>query len=250
MPQLREDRVQLRARLRERRLRGEFAFACRVDVRAERLQAFFQIQDGRFERFALLRDARDVFGGLRRLTFERFAAGERCGVVGFHAGHLGALRLRLRAQLFELQLVLVGPRADFRQRRAQRRRFGGGRAAQLFVLFEFDAQRFAFGAARCARTDVGENFEVANARAHLAIALRAAHLGFEFRNAALDFGDQVADADRVRLGLFETAHRFVLTREELVDAGGLLEERAAIGRFAGEDRVDLPLRDDRIRTRA
>jgi hypothetical protein len=230
---VRENRVELCARLRERRLRRQFGFAGGVDLRTQRLQAFFQIQDGCFERFAFLRDARDVFGGLRRLTFERFAAGEGRGVVGFHAGHLGALRLSLRAQLLELQFVLVGPRADFRQRRTQRRRLGGRRAAQLFVLFEFDAQRFAFGAARCACTDIGENFEVANARAHLAVALRAAHLGFEFRDAPLDFGDQVADANRVRLRLFETAHRFVLTREELIDAGGLLEERAAIGGFAG-----------------
>jgi hypothetical protein len=61
---------------------------------------------------------------------------------------------------------------------------------------------------------------------------------------------EIVDADAVLLGLLEAAQRLVLAREELVDAGGLFEKSAPIGRLRGEDRVDLSLRDDRVGTGA
>jgi hypothetical protein len=118
------------------------------------------------------------------------------------------------------------------------------------LLRSVRVRRAASHAARRASANIREDLEVAHARAHLAVALRTPHLRVEFRNAALDFGDQVVDADPVLLGLLETTHRLVLAREELVDARGLFEERAPFGRLAREDRVDLALRHDRVRTRS
>ena len=157
--------------------------------------------------------------------------------------------MSFRPQFFQLKLVTVDARSHVGELSGQRRGLGGRKSSPLLVFLEFGAQCVAFGAARCAGAKIAEDLEVTDARADLAIALGAAHLGVEFGNAVLEFGDEIADSNRVLLGLLEPAHRFRLAREKLVDTRRFLEERAAIGRLTREDRVDLTLRNDRVRSR-
>jgi hypothetical protein len=72
-------------------------------------------------------------------------------------------------------------------------------------------------------------------------------LRLEFRNPAGDLLQEIVHADAVLLGLFEPPQRFGLAGQELVDPGRLFEQSAAIGRLGRENRVDLALRDDRVR---
>ena len=252
LAQLREDRVQPRARLGQRRLarralaRAPRSISAPSGVKRSSRSASARVSDSRS-----CCDARRVFRRLRRLPFERFAPRQRGRVVGFDAGQLGAFRLGLRAQFFELQLVAVDARAQLRKARGQRGRVGRSQRSPFLAAFEFGAQRFAFGAARRAGAQVSENLEVANARAR---PCDSASRGGPVSSSSGMRCSSSAIRSLIRIAfcsvLFEPAHRFVLAREKLVDAGRFLEERAPIGRFAREDRVDLPLRDDRVRPRA
>ncbi len=143
----------------------------------------------------------------------------------------------------------VRPRTHLGQPRAQRRGPGGSNAAQLLVFPEFRFERLALRAAGGARSHVGQDFEIAHARAQFAVPPRPPDLRLEFRDAPLELGNQVVDANRVGFGLVQPAQRLVLARQEPVDAGRLLEERSPVRGLAREHRIDLTLRDDRVAPR-
>ena len=107
LAQLHEDRLELPARLRERRLRRQLAFARRLDLPRERRDPFLQPGDRLDEGRPLLSRARDIFRRLRRLPLERFTPRERRGVLRLARRELAAPALRLRAQLFEVELAAV-----------------------------------------------------------------------------------------------------------------------------------------------
>ena len=108
----------MRTSLRERGLRRELALARGVDFPRERLEAFLQTGDGARERRPLLFDARDVLRRLRGLALERLAPSQRRRVVRLDARQVAAFALRLRAQLFELQLAAIDLRSHSRQLRS------------------------------------------------------------------------------------------------------------------------------------
>ena len=112
--QLREDRVEFAASLRERALRLQLAFARSFQFALQRSDAPFQIRNGGFERLAFVLHARHVFGGLRVLRFQRFAPRQRRGVIRFQAREFAAQPDALRAQFFEREFVSVNARASFR----------------------------------------------------------------------------------------------------------------------------------------
>jgi len=92
-----------------------------------------------------------------------------------------------------------------------------------------------------------ENIEAAQLVAQLAILLRFARLALERADLAFDLADHVGETQQIRFGLIDLAQRFFAVSLELGDAGGLLENRAAVLWFGGEDGVDLPLGHHRIR---
>ncbi len=230
--------------------RFELGVARAFDFRPERAKPLVERDERRLEVGALRDDALLIGAGRAALRLERFHARAGGRGVGFDARELVARGLRLRALFVELELALI-------ERVAQRREFGArGRGARGRVAaarldrFELGSDPDAFGAPALARAQIREDLEIAHPVGDLAIALRAPHLGVEFGDAPFEFREQVVDADRVGLGAFQAPHRLGLAREEARDAGRFFEERAPFGRLRGEDRVDLPLRDDCVRARA
>ena len=92
--------------------------------------------------------------------------------------------------------------------------------------------------------DVGvKNPEVGDDRL---VAAGLGGLALEGADLALDLFDDVLDTHEVRLSVFQLAERFFFLSLELRDAGGLLEDRAAIFRAVAQDLVDLSLLHDRV----
>ena len=79
--------------------------------------------------------------------------------------------------------------------------------------------------------DIPAIAEVAHARGHAPVTLRAPDLRVELGDAPFEYGDQIVDANRVLLGRVEPAHRLGFAREKLPDPGRLFEERPAFGRL-------------------
>ncbi len=248
--QLLVHRVERAARGGHRLGRRELALARAVGLRTQRREPFVERRDRLAQRLALALDAVAVGDDGVGLALQPVAARDRRGEIGFDARELRARGLRVRPMAVQLQLQRVERLAQRRDRRAELRRARGGRGALVLVLLELRRDALALGAARGRRAQVREDLQVAHARGHLAVAFRAAHLRVELRHAALQFRDEVVHADRVLLGGFEPPQRLVLAREKLADAGGLFEQRAPFGGLGGQDRVDLALRHDRVRTRA
>ena len=78
------------------------------------------------------------------------------------------------------------------------------------------------------------------------VAARLAGLTLERADLALHLFDDVLQAHEIRLGRLELAQRLLLLRLEAGDAGGFLEDGAAILGLRREDRVDLALLHDRV----
>src|SRR5205814_1812508 len=106
-------------------------------------------------------------------------------------------------------------------------------------VFETCAQRALVGCINAAQ-------EFAQLFANLTIAPRLRGLPSKASDLPLDLGDDVGDAVEVRARGFESCFRRSLAHAELRDAGGLLDERAAIHRLGGENLTDAPLLDDRV----
>ena len=75
------------------------------------------------------------------------------------------------------------------------------------------------------------------------IFLRLFRLLFQGADLQLQLGDLVADAQKIVLGVGQTALGILLAVAEFGDAGGFLENFAAVGRFEGKDLVDAALAD-------
>ena len=75
------------------------------------------------------------------------------------------------------------------------------------------------------------------------ILLRLFRLLFQGADLQLQLGDLVADAQKIVLGVGQTALGILLAVAEFGDAGGFLENFAAVGRFEGKDLVDAALAD-------
>ena len=82
------------------------------------------------------------------------------------------------------------------------------------------------------------------------VALGLRGLALERGEVALDLGDDVADAQQVLLRQLHLALGLLLPALELRDAGGLLDEEAAVLGLRAHDEADLALLDDRVRLRA
>ena len=78
------------------------------------------------------------------------------------------------------------------------------------------------------------------------VAARLAGLPLQRADLPLHLADDVGEADEIRLGVLELAQRLLFLALVLRDAGGFLENRAAILRARREDRVDLALLHDRV----
>ena len=76
----------------------------------------------------------------------------------------------------------------------------------------------------------------------------AGHLGLAAQRLELaaDLGEQVAEAGQVAVGGVELAERLLLALAVLEDAGGLLDEAAAVLGGRVQDRVELALPDDHV----
>src|SRR6185436_9280218 len=74
-------------------------------------------------------------------------------------------------------------------------------------------------------------------------------LPFQALELLLDLVDDVVHAQQVLLRGFELELRLAPARAVLRDAGGLLDDRAPLGRLRREDLPDLALLDDRVRLR-
>jgi len=70
--------------------------------------------------------------------------------------------------------------------------------------------------------------EVLQFRGNLFVALRLSGLALQRTDLPFHFLDRVGDAQKILLGVFEFAERFFFLRFEFCDAGGFLENGAAI----------------------
>ena len=80
----------------------------------------------------------------------------------------------------------------------------------------------------------------------LLIATRLAGLALERADLPFHFPDEVRDAQKVLLGVFELAQRLFLLSLVLGDAGGFFEDHPAVFRLAGQDLGDVALRHDAV----
>ena len=81
------------------------------------------------------------------------------------------------------------------------------------------------------------------------VLLGLADLTLERGDLPFHLTEDIGLAEEVLLGLFDLAERLFTVGLELRDAGGLLENGAPILGLGRENRVDLPLRHDRVGTR-
>ena len=91
--------------------------------------------------------------------------------------------------------------------------------------------------------------EVLKFRLNLFVAARLAGLALERPDLPLHFADEVGHAQKILLGVFEFAERFLFLTLELRDARGFLENHPAVFRLAGKNLRDVALRQDAV-TRA
>jgi hypothetical protein len=244
------DRIERPACIGDGTRRFGFARPHVVGFIRQRIELRVEFIDARSQAFALRLDAIAIRDAGVRLRIEADLAAATARRDALDARGDFARPLRFNAAFLALQFERV-------ELRAQRLRFGAercgarrGRGLHAFVARGFGSHAFALFAARRARAQVRENFEIAHACGNAPVTLRAPDLVVELGHAPLEFGDQIVDANRVLLGRIEPAHRLGFAREKLADARGLFEQGPAFGRLRGQDRIDLALRDDRIRARS
>ena len=80
----------------------------------------------------------------------------------------------------------------------------------------------------------------------LFVAARFAGLALQRADLPFHFADQIGNAHKILLGVFQFAQRFFFLRLELGDAGGFFENHPAIFRLAGKNLGDVPLRHDAV----
>ena len=80
--------------------------------------------------------------------------------------------------------------------------------------------------------------------------LRLAHLTLQGADLTLHLPEDVCLAQEILLGLLDLPQRLLAVRLELRDTCGFLEYRTTVFRLGRQNRVNLPLRHYRIRTRA
>jgi hypothetical protein len=88
--------------------------------------------------------------------------------------------------------------------------------------------------------------EVAQLAAVPLVALGLLGLAPEVAEAALELAEHVADAQQVLLGLLDLLLGGLLLGLEAGDAGGLVDDVAAVLGLAADDPADLALLDDRV----
>ncbi len=122
--------------------------------------------------------------------------------------------------------------------------FGGG---QLFEVFR-DAFGFGIQFACLARQHLAN--DAAHLVADFGVATRFSGLALQRTKLLLDFDDDVVDAGEIDLGGFELGFGKALLGLELRDAGGFLDDGAALHGLGGEDQADAALLDDSVGIRA
>ena len=80
----------------------------------------------------------------------------------------------------------------------------------------------------------------------LFVATRLAGLTLEGANLPLHFANQILDAQKILLGVFQFAQRFLFLRLELGDARRFLKHEPPVIRFAGKNLRDVSLGHDRV----
>jgi hypothetical protein len=88
--------------------------------------------------------------------------------------------------------------------------------------------------------------EVLQFLGNLFVAARLAGLALERADLPLHFADEVGDAQKILLGVFQFAERFFFCDLEFRDAGGFLENHPAVFRLAGKNLRDVALRHDAV----
>ncbi len=78
------------------------------------------------------------------------------------------------------------------------------------------------------------------------VAARFSGLALERSDLPLHFLDDVANAQKVRVGRLQFAERFAFLAAVFGDAGGFFKDRAAIFRARAQDQIDLALLHDRV----
>ncbi len=68
----------------------------------------------------------------------------------------------------------------------------------------------------------------------------------ECSDLPLHLADDIGQAEQVRVGLFNLSDGFLAVSLKFGDACGLFEDGAAVFWLGRENRVDLPLRHDRV----
>ena len=155
----------------------------------------------------------------------------------FGARDHGALALgEFEPQAFEIGLALAEAR------------LGGGQLAALGVelVARIDDRRFEVAA--ILRRD--REFEQPQPLLEALEARGLLRLAFERRDLATQLGEHVVHAQQILLRRRELALGLLAARLVLADAGGFLEQRAAILGLGRDDARDLALLDDRVAARA
>jgi hypothetical protein len=126
---------------------------------------------------------------------------------------------------------------------------GEGVAQRLELVLEVGAAglEHAGGHLELERAVAGHpQVEVAELAAVPLVALGLLGLAAEVAEAALELAEHVADAQQVLLGLLDLLLGGLLLGLEAGDAGGLVEDVAAVLGLAADDPADLALLDDRV----
>ena len=198
------------------------------------------------EHRALLLDLAQLRLGLRLAAAQRLDA-----VLGAHdRGLLGANLVvgGERGRVGLLELLLGGVRLETRalelglaRGEARLRVVGLERQAIDLALLEDDP---AAKLEELVRSVV--ELEVLELAAIGDVALGLGRLALERAEVSLDLRDDVADAQQVLLRHLHLPLGLLLPALELRDAGGLLDEEAAVLRLRADDEADLALLDDRV----
>src|SRR5678815_1756652 len=80
----------------------------------------------------------------------------------------------------------------------------------------------------------------------LLVAARFAGLTLKRSDLTFHFLNQIGDAQKILLGVFQLAERFLFLRLELCDASGFFKNHPAVIRLAGENLRNMPLSHDAV----
>ena len=89
-------------------------------------------------------------------------------------------------------------------------------------------------------------FEVLQFLGNLFVAARLAGLALKRTDLPLHFADEIGNAQQVLVGIFQFAERLMFLALVFRDAGGFLENEAAVFGLAGKNLGDVALRQDAV----